>query len=226
MTPEEHSPLVFDRQGIRAIDAMAIAEGISGLTLMERAAQGAAEKAMAMTEAGASICIVCGTGNNGGDGWAVARLLHEHDRAVCVVAHALPSADTDAYANAQRTTELGIDVRAGGPLPPADLLIDGLLGTGFTGTLHDAGRMRVEAINVHAAPVLALDLPSGLDADTGLPAPVAVYATHTVTFGGMKLGLSLDHASTWTGPVDVIDLGVPRAVLHQCALPSSNLGGS
>jgi NAD(P)H-hydrate epimerase len=210
--------LVFDRAGIRAVDRCAILElGIAALDLMERAASAATGLAMTMLGSGSRVLIVCGSGNNGGDGWAMARLLQQAGHDVHVRASKPPRADSDAAVNESAARDMKIVCTADGPLPAADLLVDALLGTGLDRPLSPDAVSCIEAMNSHTAPVLAIDLPSGLDADSGRPRPVAVRATTTATFVGLKCGMLAPEAAPFLGRVHVLDIGVPPEIARRLA---------
>lgn len=189
---------------------------------MERAAQGAAAVATELVQRGARIVIVCGTGNNGGDGWAMGRLLHEDGFDVHMVSRRASKGGSDAAVNEQTTRAIGVPVHEGLALcPVADLVIDAVLGTGLEHPVTGLSLDLIKAINAASAPVLAIDIPSGLDADTGLPRDVAVRATATATFAGMKVGMLQASAIAYTGKVYVIDIGVPNALALTLALKKS-----
>lgn len=187
--------------------------GMSGLNLMEHAAVGATAIARTLLTPGASVLIACGSGNNGGDGWAMARLLHSEGYAVQVWAPASARACTDAAVNEGRAKALEIAVCNSPSLPDAALdvalVIDALLGTGLDSPLRQDAINHIEAINAHGSPVLAIDLPSGMHADSGLGQPVAVQAHATATFAGLKIGMLQPHAAQYTGTVHVVDIGIP-----------------
>ena len=174
---------------IRALEQQAIAAGIGESELMERAGRGAAE-AIARFAANRPIrrlVIVCGKGNNGGDGRVVARYWKER-----------PGVVIEAW----KAPPVGDEFR------PGDLIVDALLGIGFRGALRSPFREWVEAINRSGCPVAALDLPTGLDADTGEVAEMAVRADLTVTFGLPKIGLFLGEGPLMCGLIRCIDLGL------------------
>ena len=206
---------VLDRAAVRAVDRAAIDEyGIPGLVLMENAARGLASVALEMLEgAGASpaVLIVCGSGNNGGDGYALARHLHNAGVAVTLAALGAPRAGTDAAVNRDVCRAMGL---VDGPEQvrehaESDLVVDAIFGTGLDRPVRDDAAGVIERINAGGRPVLAVDLPSGLDCDTGRPLGVAVRATHTVTFVGLKPAMTLPHAREFVGKVTVAGIGAP-----------------
>lgn len=214
------------REEVRSIDEHAVKElGLSTLVLMENAGRGAAEYLRAQVPAGARILVVCGPGNNGGDGGVLARHLDSWEFPVRVIWFANPARLTpDAAAQFNILAKAGIDQGSvdGKPdvhaldaqLADADWVVDGLLGTGLARPVEGPLRTVIEALNRAGKPVLALDLPSGLDADTGQPQGVAVRATMTVTFVGPKQGFSQPGAEAYTGPVRVVEIGVPRRLME------------
>ncbi len=218
------------RDEVRAIDRVAADRfGMPTLVLMENAGRGAAEWLIPRLDAGpghgpSRVLVLCGPGNNGGDGGVVARYLDLAGAAVTVVwladpARLAPDAAVQhrivaaaGIAQHDRPGDLDADELAGW-LAGADWVVDALLGTGLSRPVAGPLRAAIAAINASGKPVLSLDLPSGLDADTGAPLGLAVRATATVTFVAPKLGFSAPGASAWTGPVAVAPIGVPRRLL-------------
>lgn len=216
----------LSRQEVRSLDERAARElGLPTLVLMENAGRGAAELLAARAAAADSppgVLLLCGPGNNGGDGGVVARHLDAWGFPVRVVWIASPEAlRGDAAAQWQILERSGIhqEARPEGEgldalVADADWLVDGLLGTGLTRPVEGPLRLAIEAMNGSGKPILALDLPSGLDADSGRPLGTAVRATVTATFVAPKLGFSAPGAGAFTGEVAVIDIGVPRCLLE------------
>ena len=165
-----------------------------------------------------TVLIVCGSGNNGGDGWAMARQLHLAGHHVHVRASTPARAGSDAAVNETAAHAVGVVCSDDGPLPIADLLVDALLGTGLDRPLTPHGVSCIDAMNAHQAQVLAVDLPSGLDANTGRPCPVAVQAGTTATFVGLKCGMLRPEAAPFLGQVHVLDIGVPPQTARRLAL--------
>ena len=181
--------------------------GMPGIVLMERAARGCSDAALAMAEGG-SVVVACGPGQNGGDGYAIARMLHEAGRAVTVVALGAPRAGTDAAVMRARLSGVGVLPFARGlDVGRPALVVDALFGTGLDRPLEGDARDAVLWINALGAPVLSVDLPSGLDCDLGVPLPECVRATVTATMVAPKCGF--DAGSRWVGHVRVIPLGGP-----------------
>jgi ADP-dependent NAD(P)H-hydrate dehydratase / NAD(P)H-hydrate epimerase len=195
----------------RSLDQWAIGErGIPGLELMERAGTGLTALVNELAPRG-RIAVVCGTGNNGGDGYVTARQLRELGREVDVLAlAATEELHGDARTNAQRLT--GDPAR---PLHPSALagaagIVDAILGTGFSGTPREAAAGAIAAINGCAgAVVVACDIPSGVNGATGEVEGEAVSAAATATFNAAKPGLWIDPGKTHAGEVRVIDIGIP-----------------
>ena len=205
---------------IRQIDAAAVQQlGIPGLLLMENAARGACEVLDASKPQG-KIIILCGPGNNGGDGLCMARLLAANgiESDVYLVSGG-KTLTNDAQSNFDFLQRSGIEVQAGAlesinivvtGLTPDDWIVDALLGTGIHGTLLSPFHEIVDAVNQSAAQVLSIDVPSGLNADTGQPCGVAVRADVTVTFVATKAGFRFEHASPYLGRIEVRQIGIPQ----------------
>jgi hydroxyethylthiazole kinase-like uncharacterized protein yjeF len=201
-----------DPEQQRAIDTWAIEErGIPGLDLMEHAGGGLTEVVAARAPLG-RVAVVCGKGNNGGDGLVVARLLRERGREVDVLLLADPDDFRgDARTNLERLPgpapsrfdAAGLDGRAA--------VVDAILGTGFSGEPREPARAAIEAINDvgRRATVVACDVPSGVDGATGEIAGVAVHADVTVTFHAAKPGLWIAPGKANAGEVIVVDIGIP-----------------
>jgi ADP-dependent NAD(P)H-hydrate dehydratase / NAD(P)H-hydrate epimerase len=221
---------LLDADTVRGADRFAIEQrGIAGLDLMERAGTGVVRALERLAPDGA-VTIVCGKGNNGGDGLVVARLLRNAGRQAAVVCVSPPDEYTgDARVNLERLPDeppLRLDGAAWGTGPDADAgahqmpspglfdgraaLVDALLGTGFAGEPHGAVRAAILALNRAGAPVLSVDVPSGVDASTGVVLADAVHATLTVTFHAAKPGLWIRPGKAHAGEVQVLDIGIPR----------------
>lgn len=217
------------RDEVRAIDAVAAGRfGLPTLVLMENAGRGAAEWLIPRLGTGHAL-VLCGPGNNGGDGGVVARWLDLAGATVRCVWYADPTRlAPDAAVQHRIVASAGIEPHdRPGPvdraelerwLSAADWVVDGLLGTGLSRPVEGPLRQVIEALNAAGKPVLALDLPSGLDADTGQPLGLAVRATATVSFVAPKVGFAAPGASDWTGPVRVVPIGVPRRLLVEQGL--------
>ncbi|MEN6576676.1 MAG: NAD(P)H-hydrate epimerase [Phycisphaerales bacterium] len=216
---------VMSREEVRRVDAWAIQEiGIPGVVLMENAGRSCAELAMQKLAVVADprVCILCGVGNNGGDGYVIARHLLNAGLSTRVVLCGDPSkVQGDARINLDILERLGHSVECVNPSGgdavarvqalgrDASLVVDALFGTGLRGELRPEYRAIVEAINALGRPILAVDIPSGLDCDTGEPLGAAIRAAYTVTFVAVKKGfLASGDAADYTGELHVASIGV------------------
>jgi ADP-dependent NAD(P)H-hydrate dehydratase / NAD(P)H-hydrate epimerase len=209
--PDWLTPLP-DAEQQRAIDAWAIEErGIPSLELMEHAGAGLADLVRRRAPEG-RVAVVAGKGNNGGDGLVVARLLREAGRDVEVLLLGDP-ADLrgDARANLERLPGRPPQPFAADGLAGAGVIVDAILGTGFSGEPREPARSAIEAINARAqdAVVIACDVPSGVDASTGEVVGAAVTAAATGTFHAAKPGLWIAPGKAHAGDVVVIGIGIP-----------------
>jgi len=206
---------VYRAEQSRAIDARAIEDlGIAGFTLMQRAGRAAFEVLRQRFPDAGRLVVVCGGGNNGGDGYIVAWEARAAGLAVELVALSDPDGLSGEAAEACAAWR-----RAGGAihdadglddrLAEADLVVDAVLGTGLDQEVRGDVAGHLRSINACQAPTLALDIPSGLNADTGQPMGIAVRAAVTVTFIAMKRGLLTGTAGDWTGRVLLAALDVP-----------------
>jgi hydroxyethylthiazole kinase-like uncharacterized protein yjeF len=198
----------------RALDEWAIHDrGIPGLELMERAGTGLADLVGSLVPDG-RVVVVCGKGNNGGDGLVTARVLRDRGREVDVLLLGDPSElRGDARANLERLPGAGALAFDAGTLGGAAGIVDAILGTGFSGEPREPTAGAIEAINAAGsyagACVVACDVPSGVDASTGEIAGKAVQARATATFNAGKPGLWIEPGKTHAGEVSVIDIGIP-----------------
>jgi hydroxyethylthiazole kinase-like uncharacterized protein yjeF len=217
--------VALTRQQCREIDRRAIEQyGFSGLVLMENAGRGCVD-VLERVGIDGPVVILCGKGNNAGDGFVIARHLEIRGHACHVLLLGSPAGlRGDAAANfsiLQKTSVPIIDLsqRAGPSSAPAELadaawLVDALLGTGAVGEPRPPFDTAIDWMNAHSAKKLAVDLPSGLDCDTGQPAQHTVRADHTCTFAAMKIGFTQPAAKPFTGTVHVCDIGVPPELLR------------
>jgi hydroxyethylthiazole kinase-like uncharacterized protein yjeF len=219
---------VLSRAQMRAFEAHAIAAGhVPGALLMENAGRGATDVLLRETPGsvpGARIAVVCGTGNNGGDGFVMARHLLVRGRLPVVVLVGDPARlSADARLNLAAWRGTGgevIELVAGGSLSPlekelarASVVVDALFGTGLDRPIDGTIAEVVTAMNRASAPRFSVDVPSGLDADTGVTLGVAVSANVTVTFAFPKLGLLTPSGARLAGRLHVTDIGIPAGTL-------------
>lgn len=218
-------PRALTREEVRRVDQVAIHDlGLSGLILMENAGLGLTESVLRelnrrSVPADRLVGIVCGKGNNGGDGYVLARHLTLRGRCARVVVTSDPDPESDAGHNLSVLRRDGWQIAAapdGAALrevlaswTDVDLLVDGLLGTGISSALREPALGWVQALDADPRPKLAIDLPSGLDCDTGEPLGAVVRAVRTVTFVAEKIGFAKAHE--FTGDVDVVPIGCPAS---------------
>lgn len=212
---------VYTPSGVRELDRIAINDaGIPGYTLMKRAGQAAFDAARGHYADARGWLILCGAGNNAGDGYVIARLAKQAQLEVTVAAQIDPARLTGDAAQAWN------DYRAiGGEvtdfsahLPDkTDLVIDALLGTGLDRPLSPDWCEIVRAINQASAPVIAIDIPTGLNGSTGEVMGEAIMACLTVTFVGLKQGLFLGAGPDYTGEIIFDDLGIPDEIAQRVA---------
>ena len=219
---------LYRAEQCRELDRLAVEEfGISGNILMERAGEAAFNVLRETWPEANRIAVLCGVGNNGGDGYVIARLALEQglDVSVLQVGDAA-RLQGDALAALQRLH--GVDVSPAKyneqDLGDYDVLVDALLGTGLSGEVRSPFMLAINAINDCNTPVLAVDSPSGLDADTGMPCGLAVKADCTITFIGMKQGLLTGEASDYCGRILFDDLKLPTAVYERLKPAASRIG--
>jgi len=211
------------REQMRRLDELAIRDfAIPGLLLMENAGRGAAEQAGMIRQGSEPVMILCGKGNNGGDGFVIAR--HLHNRRVPVEVYFVGNPDaivaqSDAGINREILLRMGIPVRPIDSLADCgtacSLIVDALLGTGLSGDVRSPVAGIIEQVNRRSSPVLAVDIPSGLDCNTGEVLGVAVRADRTVTFGLPKQGFHLAAGPAHTGEVVVVEISLPRELIEQ-----------
>ncbi|HRU05067.1 MAG TPA: NAD(P)H-hydrate epimerase [Candidatus Brocadiia bacterium] len=215
---------------IREIDRRAIEEyGLPGVVLMESAGAGAAAIALEMLPAtsGMTALVLCGKGANGGDGFVIARRLHNAGvRAETLLAARAsdipPSSDAGVHLGVLRRMGLPLaevltveEAEAAAPrLAACDLIVDALLGTGLTGEVREPIRTLIELAGRCGRPVLAVDTPSGLCGETGRVLGAALKATRTATFAAAKSGFFAGSGPALVGRLDVVDIGIPRELLE------------
>ena len=220
-------------QQCREADRIAIEElGFPSLTLMENAGLGCANAIVELNVAG-QVVVLCGKGNNGGDGFVIARHLHHNGVAVKVIllakSHTISS---DARENLDRLKllnltiiELPIDSNAdqvkdfltSQDEDPPGVIVDAMLGTGARGGLRTPYDHVVRACNAMEATRIAVDLPSGLNGDSGQVANDAFRANLTCTFIAAKHGMNTDNGRHYCGEVRLVDIGLPRDALERAS---------
>lgn len=196
-------------------DRLAIAAGAPGIELMERAGAAVAAAVAERSGGDTSVVVVAGPGNNGGDGFVAARLLAERGYAVKILLLGeLSRLKGDAALAAKRWT--GAVVAASTEqLAGADIVIDALFGAGLDRPVEGPARALIEAINARGVPVVAVDLPSGINGTSGAVMGAAVQASHTVTFFRKKPGHVLLPGRLYCGTIGVADIGIPATVLQR-----------
>ncbi len=218
---------VMTREQVRAVDNWAINTlGIPGVVLMENAGRSCAEfiKNKLSGKTNPKVCIFCGTGNNGGDGFVIGRHLRNSGfKVTVVICGDIDKVAGDAKINLDilrqmgqpieqlnlKSTEIAEAIRAF--VADSDMIVDALFGTGLKGHLKDEYKKLIEAINALDLPILAVDIPSGLDCDTGHPHGVAIEADCTITFVAVKAGFENPGAAQYTGEVHVASIGIEPA---------------
>ncbi len=222
---------ILTARDMRLVEAAAVAAGLDYPRLMENAGSAAGRLIRSRYEVrGRKVSVLCGKGNNGGDGFVVARKLMEEGADVTIVLLCGKPGTSDAadmYARAvgmgaaqcNMETEPYVAMTA---VREAELLVDAVYGIGFHGRLPDALRPVFRLANQSQAPVIALDVPSGFSADSGVYDEDTLRAAYTITFTAMKPGLLVHGASELTGPVEVAQIGIDPALLEQYA-PSQTI---
>jgi NAD(P)H-hydrate epimerase len=213
-------PAFLTRDEVRAFDRRAIEEfGVPGVVLMENAGRNTAELLRSLGING-RVAVCCGKGNNGGDGFVIARHLDNHQVPVRSLLFVRPDElGGDALINYRIASQTGLDILVcaaqqideaalHAELAKADWIVDALFGTGLSGPIRSPLDKVIAAINAAGSKVLAVDIPSGLDCDTGIPLGPTVRAQHTVTFVAPKKGFASPAAREWTGEVHVADIGI------------------
>jgi NAD(P)H-hydrate epimerase len=224
--------MFLSRDEVRDLDRRAIEEyGVPGVVLMENAGKGSADLLRALGVKG-PVAICCGKGNNGGDGFVIARHLDNGQVPVKVLLFGGPeNLAGDAVINYHIIDKSGLPFECLGlhPLPGeklcrelagAEWIVDALFGTGLAGPVRSPYDEVIAVINASSARVLAVDIPSGLDCDAGLPLGPVIRADHTATFVGWKKGFANPAAHEWLGRVHVIDIGLPRVLINRARCES------
>lgn len=215
------------REQVRRVDRLAIERyGMSGLVLMENAGRNATALLRTKYGDGGQACIICGTGNNGGDGCVIARHLHNAGWTVYLVIAGDPQRMTDDTRVNHHIVEamgLAITMAPDGAsqidfvqkIDRCAIVVDALLGTGFSGQVRSPTAELIEALN--RAPkraMVAIDVPSGLDCNTGVPSNATIHADWTITFVAPKTGFAAAEAGPFVGRVEVVDIGAPRELIE------------
>ena len=218
------------RSDVRRVDEIAIERfGILGLVLMENAGRGAAESIEAFASIHANhvprVTVLCGTGNNGGDGYVIARHLDLRGFPVDIVSLVeIEKLSGDARSNAEIAQKSGLSITVAAtrqtleqsiPDDPDAIVVDCLLGTGATGQPRGLYGDAIQIANQRSGTRVAIDLPTGLDCDSGQPSLMTFRADLTITFVDKKDGFSNENAKPFLGRVEVVGIGVPRRLLDE-----------
>lgn len=220
---------LYRAEQVRQLDSIAINEfSIPGFTLMKRAAMSAFEAILETWPQVRTLLIFVGAGNNGGDGYVLAGLARDQHLAVTVVVMHKPDAlQGDAERARQFASDRGVTTCSFAELDKEQLaasglvLVDALVGTGLTREVSGDYATAIALINNCSAPVLSIDVPSGLNADTGNPMPSAVYADMTVTFIALKQGLLTGQARSYVGVIRYASLDIPEQVFRHASAPAA-----
>lgn len=211
------------RDQVRQVDKIAIEQfGIPGIVLMENAGRGAAEVIDRIAEPG-RVTILCGSGNNAGDGYVIARHLELAGRQVRIVSIVeLGRLQGDARINAVIAEKSEMDIQCvasgdqiGESISGATTIVDCLLGTGARGPLRGLYADAVAVANAIVAQRIAIDIPTGLDCDSGQAGDPSFRADHTITFVARKTGFENENAGAYVGVVHEVGIGVPKKLLDQ-----------
>lgn len=201
-------------------DRQTIAGGMPGIALMERAGQAIADAVIARHPAGSRVVVVAGPGNNGGDGFVAARLLAERGYPVKLLLVGEASRIKGDAALAVKSWARPIVAADPGALGDADVVVDALFGAGLDRPVEGLPRAMIEAMNGQSAPIVAVDLPSGINGSSGAVMGTAVNAAQTITFFRKKTGHVLLPGRLHCGTVSVADIGIADSVLSQIAHPT------
>ncbi|QDT45932.1 Bifunctional NAD(P)H-hydrate repair enzyme Nnr [Gimesia alba] len=216
----------LSRAEVRSVDQRTIEEfGLPGVALMENAGRGVFELLLSLKVTG-PVKICAGKGNNGGDGFVIARHLDNAGIPVQIFLLADPEHLTgDAAINYQVASRMGIPIQSDPVLSDpdalrtflsdADWIVDAFLGTGVQGTIRPPFTTAIQIVNQAAGNKLAVDLPSGLDCDTGLSLGDCIIAAQTATFVAEKKGFAIPESKQFTGAVHVVDIGAPRQIITE-----------
>jgi NAD(P)H-hydrate epimerase len=223
--------ITISREQARQLDRRAVEEfGMASVMLMENAGRGVADELCRLGIQG-PVVICCGAGNNGGDGFVIARHLDLRRHTVRVLLFAEPERLAgDAALNYRVLEKSGVPIRRPRPhdldreFSGAAWIVDALLGTGAHGEPRPPLDLVIDRVNAQRVPIMAVDLPSGLDCDTGEAARHTIRAAHTCTFAAVKPGFLVPGAERYTGAIHVLDIGAPRKLVQQILRPSPSTG--
>jgi NAD(P)H-hydrate epimerase len=210
---------------IRSVDKIAVETfGMSSLVLMENAGRGAADWILSQTHIASQVTILCGGGNNGGDGLVIARHLYAGRRNVEVFMFAARDRlSPDCLVNLLILEKTRLSISWCPPLDTesvaqsiskSSLIVDALLGTGAKGNPRESMAAAIEAANKAHGRRIAIDVPTGLDAETGKPGSPTFHAGDTLTFVDTKTGFEAASAKRWTGMVHILPIGIPPEILR------------
>ena len=227
--PDKKDFKIMTRDEVRSFDAYAInTVGIPGTVLMENAGRSCAEQVtqLLINKTNPKVSILCGTGNNGGDGFVIARHLINNGFQVNTAIFGNPDKiKNDAKTNLDILKKMNhkiqtIDINQDNIeetlnllTADSDMIVDALFGTGLTGQLHPPHQNLINAINQLNRPILAVDIPSGLDCDTGQPLNCAIKADYTVTFVAVKKGFTAEDAKIYTAQIHIASIGINPNIL-------------
>lgn len=220
----QQSDILMSREQVRSFDSWAInTASVPGVVLMENAGRSCAEmiERTLAEKKGSTVCIFCGTGNNGGDGFVIARHLNNAGiETVTIVCGDPVRIKGDALINYRILQKIGLKIEHLNPGEDnlrqkveslscgSDIIVDALFGTGLSGPLRAGYDILVITINALHKPVIAVDIPTGLDCDTGLPGSAAIKAATTVTFVAAKKGFANPEAEKYTGHIYIASIGI------------------
>ncbi|TAN61025.1 NAD(P)H-hydrate epimerase [bacterium] len=220
---EARSDIFVSVARMRALEEKAVKSGIAISALMESAGKHVADEVMKSAETVKPISVFCGYGNNGGDGMCAARHLIENGYAVKIFLAGKPKPfSPQARACYDKLVDLNHKPqtisaqdeieKAFGNIGESQLIIDALFGIGIRGPLDDFYQKLITRINSSGVPVIAVDIPSGLDADSGRPLGAAIKAHKTITFGYPKAGFNNPEAKAYVGELVIADIGLPKSI--------------
>ena len=221
-TKPELPDALYSAAQVRDLDARLIAAGTPGFELMQRAAHATWRAIRRRWPEASELTVLAGHGNNAGDGYLVASLAHKTGWQVRVLAVGDPAALKGDAALAYAAAS-GVNIQPWANQAMAGIVVDALLGTDLQGDVRDPYRSAIEAINASGLPVAAVDIPSGLCADTGHCLGVAVRADLTVTFIGLKMGMLTGDAPDLIGQLIFDDLQADKAIVAQAPVTAKRL---